>query len=177
MRIIAGKHKGKKLKTFSGYDVRPTSDRARESLFNILAQDVVGSIFLDLCCGTGAMGLEAISRGANKVYFNDLSKESLKITKFNLNSMGEQGEISALDAITFLKTTNGNFDIVFFDPPYEFRNVDGVLKVVLDRNLLTDNGIFIYEHNADMPSKEIQGFNLYDSRKYGIAKFDFYSKI
>ena len=83
MRIIAGKNKGKKLKSFEGDAIRPTSDRARESLFNILSPMLLGSDFLDLCCGTGAVGIEAISRGAATVDFVDSSKESAKIKQIS----------------------------------------------------------------------------------------------
>lgn len=178
MRIIGGKYKGKKLKTFEGQEVRPTSDRARESLFNILSSKVINCKFLDLCCGTGAVGLEALSRGAREVYFNDLSKKSLEIAKCNILSVKEDvKKITCLDAKSFIKSNTQTFDIIFFDPPYEFKDVEEILKLVVENDLLTENGIFIYEHNADKPSKQVEFLNLYDTRKYGIAKFDFYSKI
>lgn len=174
MRIISGKHKGKKLKSFDGFDVRPTSDRAREALFSMLAFDIIGCDFLDLCSGTGAMGLEAVSRGANSVTFVDNSQESIKICDFNLKSIKEKGEIVKSDALNFLKTTTKKFDIIFFDPPYAFSDIENILKAVKDRNLLKENGKFIYEHKSDSPSKEIDGFSLYNTKKYGIAIFDFY---
>ena len=83
MRIIAGKYKGRTLFEFKGYDIRPTSDRARESLFDILQLKVPGCAFLDLFCGTGAVGIEALSRGAKKAVLNDVSRESVKIAKQN----------------------------------------------------------------------------------------------
>ena len=87
MRIIGGKNKGKKLKSFDGQDIRPTSDRARESLFNILGSRVFGCDFLDLCSGTGGVGLESYSRGANSVTFVDSSLKSLNLAKENANSI------------------------------------------------------------------------------------------
>ena len=176
MRIIAGKNKGKKLKSFEGDAIRPTSDRARESLFNILSPMILGSDFLDLCCGTGAVGIEAISRGANSVTFVDSSKDSAKIAEFNLKSIGNTSRVNICDANRFVNQTIQSFDIIFFDPPYAFTGFEDIMKCVKERKLLKDGGIFIYEHKTDKPSVEIDGFELKDSRKYGIAVFDFYKE-
>lgn len=174
MRIIAGANKGKKLKSFDGLDVRPTSDRLREALFNILAQGVVGSSFLDLCCGTGAVGLEALSRGASTVVFVDKALSSVKICDFNLKSIKKEAQIVNKDAILYLKSCDKKFDFIYFDPPYVFNEIEGILKVVLENKILNDDGVFIYERKADNKSKEVEGFELYSSRKYGIAVVDFY---
>ncbi len=176
MRIISGKYRGKILKSFEGLDVRPTSDRAKEALFSILYNKVIGSNFLDLCSGTGAIGLEAISRGAKSVTFVDNSINSLKILEFNLKSVKETAEICYKDALLFLKETENKFDIIFFDPPYAFNDIKSVLKEVKNRNLLNDGGLFIYEHKADKPSLEIENFTLVNTKKYGIAIFDFYKE-
>ncbi len=175
MRIISGKHKGKKLKSFEGFDVRPTSDRAREALFSMLMTKVIGSDFLDLCSGTGAVGLEAISRGANSVTFVDNSKESLKICEFNLKSIRESASLIFSDALEFLKLNNKTYDIIYFDPPYAFNDISSVLQVIYYKKLLNENGIFIYEHKSDKPSKEIENFKLSNTKKYGIAILDFYT--
>ena len=87
MRIVGGKYRSRVLTSFAGEDVRPTSDMVRESLFNILQGKIAGKTFLDLFCGTGAVGIEALSRGANKVTFNDLSKDSIALTKKNLEKV------------------------------------------------------------------------------------------
>ncbi|MBR6737028.1 MAG: 16S rRNA (guanine(966)-N(2))-methyltransferase RsmD [Clostridia bacterium] len=176
MRIIAGKNKGKKLKTFSGTDVRPTSDRARESLFNILSNKVLGCNFLDLCCGTGAMGLEAHSRGASKVVFVDSSRESAKLSTENAKSIGLFEQVVVKDAISYLKTTSDKFDIIFFDPPYAFSGIETVLNLVKEYSLLKENGVFIYEHDKSLKTVEVNGFSVVDSRKYGVAVFDFYKE-
>ena len=176
MRIIAGSHKGKKLQTFQGDEIRPTSDRARESLFNILNASVRDCSFLDLCSGTGAVGIEAYSRGAGKVTFVDVRRESMNLTKRNANSVGLQGEFCVCSAVAFLTTTTSTYDIIFFDPPYAFDGLLDVLRVVKERKLLNDGGVFIYERTAQNESVTAQGFTLYDSRKYGIAVFDFYKE-
>ncbi len=176
MRIIAGKFKGKKLKEFSGIAVRPTSDRAREALFNILSFDIANRSFLDLFAGTGAVGLEALSRGAKLVEFVDKEKQSLEIIKFNLQSVKQNIEPKLKDAKSYLTSTNLKFDFIFLDPPYAFSDENELFNVIKERKLLNENGTIIFEHKSDKPSKEYSGFNLVDSRKYGIATFDFYKE-
>ena len=176
MRIIAGKNKGKKLKSFSGNDVRPTSDRARESLFNILSSSVVGCDFLDLCCGTGAMGIEAYSRGASSVTFVDSSRESIKLAKENATSVGLNENFVLKDALSFIKFAGKAFDIIFFDPPYAFNGILDILTAVKENKILKAGGTFIYEHDKSAPTLEVDGFTVVDTRKYGIAVFDFYEE-
>ncbi len=176
MRIISGKNKGKKLKEFKGDKIRPTSDRAKESLFNILGGKVLGCDFLDLCAGTGSIGLESYSRGAESVTFVDISKESLGLVKENAKSIGLNETFILNSATSFLNTTNKKFDIIFFDPPYDFLEISVILSLIRDRKLLKENGIFIYEHKADKGIEEVSGFKIIDSRKYGIAVFDFYGE-
>lgn len=177
MRIIGGKNKGKKLKSFDGQDIRPTSDRARESLFNILGGRVFGCDFLDLCSGTGGVGLESYSRGANSVTFVDSSQKSLNLAKENAKSIGLDKDFVLTSAENFLKKTDKKFDIIFFDPPYAFGGVEEILKIVKEKQILKDDGLFIYERVADKQSIEVLGFELLQSRKYGIAVFDFYRTL
>ena len=177
MRIIAGKNKGKKLKSFTGNEVRPTSDRARESLFNILASSVVGCEFLDLCCGTGAMGIEAYSRGASTVTFVDNSRDSIKLCKENANSVGILEEFIIKDALSFVKSCNKKYGVIFFDPPYAFCGASEVLTMVKQNGLLKEGGVFIYEHDKNAQAPLVEGLKIVDTRKYGIAVFDFYEEI
>lgn len=177
MRIIGGKNKGKKLKSFDGQDIRPTSDRARESLFNILGSRVFGCDFLDLCSGTGGVGLESYSRGANTVTFVDSSQKSLNLAKENAKSIGLDKEFVLTFADNFLKRTDKKFDIIFFDPPYAFEGVSEILKIVKEKQILKEGGLFIYERVADKQPQEVLGFELIQSRKYGIAVFDFYRTL
>ncbi len=174
MRIIAGKNKGKKLKSFDGQDIRPTSDRAKESLFNILGSKVLGCDFLDLCSGTGGVGLESYSRGANSVVFVDSSVKSLNLAKENAISIGLDKEFILSTAESFLKKTDKKFDIIFFDPPYAFDEILDILSIVKEKEILKEDGLFIYERVADRLSIEVKGFELLQTRKYGIAVFDFY---
>ena len=171
MRIIAGKHKGRKLYDFNGDKIRPTSDKAREALFAIL-YNVNGLSFLDLCCGTGAIGLEAESRGA-MVTMVDLSKESIALTKKNANQISSQAEIICSDAIKFLKTTNKTFDIIFSDPPYEIDLGQEIINIVEQRNLLNKNGIIIYEKDKSVDYSTEKIIKTKE-KKYGKNIFGFY---
>lgn len=176
MRIIAGKFKGKKLKEFSGTSVRPTSDRAREALFNILSFDIAGSTFLDLFAGTGAVGIEAISRGAEKVEFVDKDKQSLEIVKFNLQSVKQNIEPKFKDAKSYLAQAPLKFDYIFLDPPYAFNEEGELFNLIKQRQLLNGGGTIIFEHKSDKSSQNFEGFTLTDTRRYGIAVFDFYKE-
>src|ERR1700730_9377207 len=128
MRIIAGKYRGRKLKSPPSLQTRPTSDRLRETLFNILAPKIEGVRFLDLCSGSGAVGIEAISRGAANVTFVDRSRKMCALIETNLGAVGipeNEAEIVSGEAAEFLRrrakkavTKSGAYDIIFFDPPY-----------------------------------------------------------
>ena len=177
MRIIGGKHRGRKLKSFEGRDIRPTSDRAKEALFNILGQSVVGCKFLDLCSGSGAIGIEAYSRGAAEVTFVDGAKDSIMLTKENAAAVGLSGKFEFKKDVDFVKVTSNNYDIIFYDPPYLNGNLISVLQTVSARKLLTEGGLFIYERSSDAKAIIVDGFELKSSRKYGFATFDFYEEI
>lgn len=173
MRIIGGKHKGRILKSFKGDDIRPTGDRAKESLFNILNQKICGASFLDLFSGTGAVGIEALSRGAKQVTLVDESKESVNIAKSNLAMIKETANVVTASAEHFLLTTADKFDIIFLDPPYLYRNTNALLKTIFERDLLKNGGIIVYEHKNDYTNFSTEFFDIYDIRKYGIAVFEF----
>ena len=175
MRIISGSHKGKKLKEVKGQEVRPTSDRAKEALFSILSTKVLNSSFLDLCCGTGSVGLEAYSRGAKEVVFVDKSPKSIELAKQNAQSIGLNEEFILSDAINYLLKTNKKFDLIFFDPPYAFSEIEAVLNAVKKGKILND-GLFIYERDSANKEINVSGFEIIDSRKYGAAVFDFYKE-
>ncbi len=166
MRIIAGKHRGRVLAEFRGKEVRPTSDRVKESLFQILTPRLFGAHVLDLFTGSGALGIEALSRGAASVHFNDSSRESLALCKKNLASLGETGEFSCLDFRLCLKSVVGPFDLIFADPPYKEDYLGEILTLTGERGLLKDGGLVIYEG-------EREGVPLPDSRGYGRTKFTF----
>ncbi|MBP3433636.1 MAG: 16S rRNA (guanine(966)-N(2))-methyltransferase RsmD [Clostridia bacterium] len=177
MRIIGGKYRSRTLAAFEGDDVRPTSDRAREALFNILAYRVVGARALDLFSGSGALGLECLSRGAKEVVFNDRAKESIAILKKNLASLkipvGEEVKIFNYDYSVCLDAAAGKFDIIFIDPPYRFEYGKAALEKISARGLLSENGIAVYERDRAFEG-EIEGLEKYDERKYGKAYLTFF---
>ena len=123
MRVIAGIYKGRRLKTLEGLSVRPTSDRLRETLFNILAPRIEGASFADVCAGSGAIGIEALSRGARHVTFIESSLKAARIISENLRSCGiREGyrviNRDVLRALKNLASEKAEFDIIYFDPPY-----------------------------------------------------------
>ncbi len=152
MRVIAGTQKGRRLKTPTGKQIRPTSERVREALFSILGERIVQARVLDLCCGTGTIGLEALSRGARNVVFIDHDKQSLDILRENLKRCGNPVAATVMggDAWKFSKQPQLHhykpYDVIFVDPPYEHRKIHQ-LVVELGRNeMLAENGLMIVEH-------------------------------
>ncbi len=179
MRIIGGKYRSRVLAEFPGEDVRPTSDRVRESLFNILSLKIYGARVLDLFSGSGALGLESLSRGAKEVVFNDYSKDSLSILKKNLAtlkiSVGEEAKVYNYDFSVCLETVKGEFDLIFIDSPYRFDYGVTALKKIATKGLLSDNGVVVYERDRPFEG-EIDGLEKYDERKYGKTYLTFFRK-
>jgi 16S rRNA (guanine966-N2)-methyltransferase len=173
MRIIAGAFKGRNLKSPPSLDVRPTSDRLRETLFNVIAPFIEDARFLDLCAGSGAVGIEALSRGASHVTFVDRSRRMCKLIEANVELCripDEQQVIYCSEANEFLKhSKNESWDIVFFDPPYK----DDYLKTL---GLLGNNTLVIAEHHHKTELPETIG-DLHRTRilKQGDSSLSFFS--
>ena len=180
MRIIAGAYKGRNLKSPPSMHVRPTSDRLRETLFNVIAPCIQDSRFLDLCAGSGAVGIEALSRGASHVTFVDRSRRSCALIESNLalcRVPEDQQVIYCSEAGEFLRQTKSEqWDIIFFDPPYKDDYLK-TLKLLGTRNLLSENGLLIVEHHHKNPLPETVG-NLTRTRvlKQGDSALSFYQK-
>ncbi|MBQ3116070.1 MAG: 16S rRNA (guanine(966)-N(2))-methyltransferase RsmD [Clostridia bacterium] len=175
MRIVGGKYRGRVLAEVNFDGIRPTSDMARESLFNILQFKVIDAEVLDLFCGTGAIGIEALSRGAKRVVFNDADKKSLQILKNNLLKLkvDEPYSIKNLDAINFLDRTDEKFDIVYIDPPYKSDlKREAVQKA---ERVIKDNGLIILEDEKEFDG-QIDRLKITDRRKYGRVKLTFFQK-
>ena len=180
MRIIGGKYRSRVLAEFPGEDVRPTSDRAKESLFNILALKLYGARVLDLFAGSGSLGLESLSRGAKEVVFNDFAKDSLAILKKNLNALkisvgGEEAKAMNCDYLVALESVRPCFDIIFLDPPYRFDYGEKALQKIAQKGLLSENGVAVYERDRPFDG-EIEGLEKYDERKYGKAYLSFFKR-
>lgn len=173
MRIVGGKYKSRTLVEFGGYDVRPTSDKVRESFFNIIQNKIYGAKFLDLFCGTGAMGIEALSRGAKKVQFNDRSRDSLSILRKNLDKLKVQEDyiVTNLDALTLLKGAAEKFNVIYVDPPYASDMGKSVVGACKDR--LEENGFIVLEDEKPFDG-QVEGFAVFDQRKYGRVYLTFF---
>ena len=178
MRIVGGKYKSRVLAQFEGEEVRPTSDRAREALFNILFTKPQNARVLDLFAGSGALGIESLSRGAKEVVFNDLSKASLATLKKNLATLKvetSQVIIKNYDYCTCLDLLDGTFDLIFLDPPYRFDYGEKALQKIAEKNLLAQDGIAVYERDRPFDG-DIQGLEKYDQRRYGKAYLTFFKR-
>src|SRR5436853_5933649 len=172
MRIIAGKYRGRRLKSPPSVQTRPTSDRLRETLFNILAPRIEGARFLDLCAGSGEVGIEALSRGAAHATFVDRSRKMCGLIEANLDLCGipeEETEVVLSEAAEFLRraVTRGDqtWDIAFFDPPYAL-DYTPVLTAFGTSALLENDGVLIVEHHHKNELKDAIG----EIRRWRILK-------
>src|SRR5438093_12598511 len=157
MRIISGKFKSRRLKGTPPAGVRPTSDKLRETLFNVLGARLQGAIFLDACAGAGAIGIEAVSRGAESVYFVEQSRKACQIIRENLQALEIQEgfKIMEMDLIKALNDLDTRFDIAFVDPPYDREDLyERVLEMFASTPRLAANGVLILEHSKRMTLPE-----------------------
>lgn len=183
MRIVAGRHRGRTLKSLPGPGLRPTSDRTRESVFNILAHGVPGFAFdgisvADLFCGTGALGLEALSRGAARATFVDADAAALKCAKENAARLGEWRNVLALrlDAAQIPPpplAAEAPCALAFLDPPYGSGLLVPALQGLAACGWLSENAIVVAEMGAKEPFEPPRGFALLQARTYGAAKVAF----
>jgi 16S rRNA (guanine966-N2)-methyltransferase len=176
MRVTGGSERGRQLKVPSGSSVRPTSDKVKQALFNILGERVAGSVFLDLFAGAGGIGIEALSRGAERVMFVDMSRDSLGVVKQNIEELGFRNRAEAVlsQAEVFLKKPTGPYDIVFLDPPYA-EEMQPLLELLAGAGILKPDSIVIAEHFKKQPSPENAGcLILYRATRYGDTVLAFY---
>jgi len=151
----------------------------KEDLFNILSHKILGARFLDLYCGSGAIGIEALSRGAAYALFADKSAEAINAVKANLNKsrLIDNAEIFHMAANKILEVLKGKkFDIIFMDPPYEGNELALSLAVISKEDLLSDSGVVIAESPAEKDLPEFDGLRLYRQKKYKNIKFDFFER-
>ncbi len=146
MRVITGIARGRKLKTLEGNDVRPTTDRVKESIFSIINFQVQGSAILDLFCGSGQLGIEALSRGADFASFVDNSKNSIEVTRENLLDTKLMGSarLNLMDCCEYLRSLKTTFDIVLMDPPYSMGHIEKVLPLLEGK--VKEGGTVVCEH-------------------------------
>jgi len=181
MRIIAGEYRGRKIKSPPSLQTRPTSDRLRETLFNILAPRIAGARFLDLCAGTGAVGIEALSRGAAAVTFVDQSQKMATLIKENCDALAideARFELVTADVSDFLRRYARKatlpFDIIFFDPPYQ-TDYSILIHVGESGGLLAESGLLIVEHHKKKELAEDFGsLRRFRQVKQGDSVLSFY---
>lgn len=173
MHIISGKYRGKKLKGFNIEGTRPTMDRVKESLFGMIQNYVEGSKVLDLFAGSGALGLEAISNGANEAYLIDNNKEAIRVIKDNMKNMNDDIKVIKSDYKKFLKETDLKFDIIFLDPPYRKGLMGKALKIIEERELLTESGIVVCEYEYNDFTTNL---NLFKKKSYGFKKISIFKR-
>jgi 16S rRNA (guanine966-N2)-methyltransferase len=185
MRVIAGKYRSRRLRSLPGLDLRPTADRLRETLFNILTAGnptaLAGTVWLDLYAGTGAVGIEALSRGASMVHFAESSTRATELIKQNLVSLGietgfqilKQDSIRALRAV---ESAGGVSDFVFFDPPYDMEDAyRQTLETLSTSRLLKPESIVIAEHQKKFdPGESFESLRRYRKLEQGDAALSFY---
>lgn len=177
MRVITGEARGRKLVTLEGEDVRPTTDRVKESMFSIIQFDLEGANVLDLFAGSGQLGIEAISRGAKHCTFVDSANRSIEVVKQNLKTIGFEKRASVFcgDSKMYISLSRDKFDIALLDPPYNKKIIDGVLPSVAEK--MTDSGVIICESAFDEVLPESAGdFSIHREYKYGKIKLTVYRK-
>jgi 16S rRNA (guanine966-N2)-methyltransferase len=179
MRVIAGSARRTLLVAPAGIHTRPTSDRAKEGLFNILGTQVQGSRFLDLYCGSGAIGIEALSRNAAEAVFAEQARPALEALKKNLTAakLTDKAEIlplSAQDAINRLERQERRFDIIFLDPPYGNDLLSLTLPLLAKAAILEKDSLIIAETETTLPVPVIERLKLERQRDYGRTRFLFY---
>ena len=177
MRVITGEARGRRLVTLEGDDVRPTTVKVKEGIFNIIQFDIPEANVLDLFAGSGQLGIEAISRGARHCCFVDSSKRSLDTVKENLKICGfeKRACTSSSDGVSYAELTHDVFDIVFLDPPYRKQIIDKVLPIVAGK--VSDGGIIVCETSLEETLPETAGdFSVAREYKYGKIKITTYRK-
>lgn len=181
MRVISGTAKGTRLESLEGDKTRPTLDRVKEALFNIIQNDVMDAYVLDLFSGSGALGIEALSRGAKFCIMADKSSDAIKVISKNLQKtrLEENAKIVKNDYIKTLNSLNQKFDVIFIDPPYAENIAVNAVEHIIKLDLLAEDGIIVLE--TDEEERELENLkkvnvNVYDLRKYGRVKLIFLNR-
>ena len=168
MRVITGSARGRKLKTLEGDSVRPTTDKVKESIFNIIQFDIEGRRVLDMFCGCGQLGIEALSRGAASAVFVDISRASIAVTEENLTTTGfrSMSKTVLANSLEYLDRTSEIFDIAFLDPPYHAGIMEDAIERVAPH--MADGGIIVCETGErEVLPEDIDGFT---SKRYKYGK-------
>lgn len=169
MRIIAGTARGVPLKTPEGIGTRPTTERVKEALFSAIQFELAGKHVLDLFAGSGQLGLEALSRGAEDAVFVDADAHVVKLIEGNVKKTGfaQKANVFRGEALSFLRTCHQKFNLIFLDPPYQTELLEDSMKAIIEFDILSPNGIIVAEYPK---GKSIDSFGLIPSREYGFGQ-------
>lgn len=179
MRVISGTARGRRLGELEGMETRPTTDRVKEALFNIVQFEIPGRKILDLFGGTGQLGIEALSRGAEQCTFVDQRSDAVSLIRRNLNSteLSEKGRVVQGDSVGFLKTCGEKFDVIFLDPPYRADLLERAVEAIAAFDILREHGIMVCESTLDkvLPTLEAP-YERGKEYRYGKIKLTVYRR-
>lgn len=179
MRVISGTARGRRLKELPGLDTRPTTDKVKESVFNVIQFDIEGRTVLDLFGGTGQMGIEALSRGAQHVTFVDYAPAAVKIIRENLATVGFVGQAQVVqsDWRAFLTSCREKFHLIFLDPPYKGEMLENALETIAAIDILSEHGIIICESPLDKQLPDLAApYEKGREYRYGKIKVTLYHR-
>ncbi|MBQ8541364.1 MAG: 16S rRNA (guanine(966)-N(2))-methyltransferase RsmD [Clostridia bacterium] len=170
MRVISGRARGLKLLSLDGLDTRPTLDRVKEALFSMLTPYISQAVVLDLFAGSGALGIEALSRGSDEAVFVDMLPSAMDIVKKNVSlaRFTEHSEFHQKNALDYLRQCNKTFDIIFLDPPYKGELYEKCLTAIYENTLLNKDGIIVLEWDSTLSRPPVPSqFEILKERRYG----------
>jgi 16S rRNA (guanine966-N2)-methyltransferase len=172
MRIIAGTHRGHRIAAPKGRDTRPTSDRVRENAFNLIGPVDDGDV-LDLFAGSGAMGLEALSRGAASATFVESDREACRTINANLDKLNLKASVLCQDVLRAVTSERRTYDLVLCDPPYDYDHAKLVPRLA---RLVSEDGVLVYESSGRQDPPEVPGLEVRTSRRYGSARLTLFDR-
>lgn len=182
MRIVAGKFKGRRLKTLEGSNTRPTSDKIKGAVFNMIGPYFDGEIVLDLYCGSGNLALEALSRGCAQAYCVDHHYQAIKVIRENVKTLQAEQQVvimkkKAEAALQEFAQTGTVFDLIFLDPPYMKQKIEEELHLMLDNGLIAERGLIVCETDKSVTlSENIPGLSCRKNQLYGNTRITIYQK-
>ena len=189
MRVIAGRYKGRKLTSPQGTELRPTPDMVKEAIFGIIGSGIESSVCLDLFAGSGALGIEALSRGAARCYFADASRRSISLLRSNLETIGieavfhrdasdaaAEAVIIARDYRAALRSLGAQVDYAFIDPPFDSGCYATVMKLLADYDIIKPGGVVIVECDKNIPEYAHEGFAGVAVKNYGRIALNFWER-
>ena len=182
MRVISGKCRGTKLIAPEGSNTRPTIDRIKETLFNMISFDIPGCLFLDLFSGSGGIGIEALRRGAKQAVMLEHHQEALACIHKNLEKTRLQDDarvynIDIYTALQKLKQNNEKFDVIFMDPPYQMEGIPKIFECIKQYELLSETGYVILERATTNKSLNFEGYVLIKEKTYKTTTLSFFERI